>query len=99
MKKKETEDLTAEEVAATLRIPDRRFLEGKRDYAILLTLVTTGFRKAELCSLKTADLKTYRNQAVIDVVGKGRRFSSSRVQLRSEKPISIAPFQRMTTDQ
>ena len=74
MKKKETEFLIEEEAQAILRVPDRRTLQGKRDYAILLTLLTTGLRKAEICSLKVEDLKTYRNQAVIDVIGKGQKF-------------------------
>ena len=50
MKKKESEFLTEEEAEAILRVPDRRTLQGKRDYAILLTLLTTGLRKAEICS-------------------------------------------------
>jgi site-specific recombinase XerD len=74
MKKKETEFLTEEEAQAILRVPDRRTLQGKRDYAILITLLTTGLRKAELCDLKAGDLKTYRNQAVVDVIGKGQKF-------------------------
>ena len=82
MKKKETEFLTEEEVQAILRVPDRRTLQGKRDSAILLTLLTTGLRKAEICSLKVEDLKTYRNQAVIDVIGKGKKFR--RIPLREK---------------
>ena len=74
MKKKETEFLTEEEAEAILRVPDRRTLQGKRDYAILLTLLSTGLRKAEICSLKIGDIKTYRNQPVVDVVGKGKKF-------------------------
>src|SRR5512139_3791154 len=74
MKKKETEFLTEEEAQAILRVPDRRSLQGKRDYAIILTLLTTGLRKAEICNLKVGDLKTYRNQVVIDVIGKGQKF-------------------------
>jgi site-specific recombinase XerD len=50
MKKKETEFLTEEEAQAMFRVPDRRTLQGKRDYAILLTLLTTGLRKAEICT-------------------------------------------------
>ena len=73
MKKKESEFLTQEEAQALLRAPDRRILHGKRDYAILFTLLTTGLRKAELCNLKGQDIKTYRNQIVIDVTGKGKR--------------------------
>ena len=50
MKKKETEFLTEEEAQAILRVPDRRTLQGKRNYAILLTLLTTGLRKAEIAT-------------------------------------------------
>tara|TARA_B100001964_G_C13929193_1_gene463743 strand:+ start:53 stop:643 length:591 start_codon:yes stop_codon:yes gene_type:complete len=73
MKKRESEFLTYEEIQALLKMPDMRTLEGKRDYSILLTMLTTGLRKAELCNLKGKDIKTYRNQIVIDVIGKGKR--------------------------
>ena len=90
MKKKETEFLTEEEAQAMLRVPDRRTLQGKRDYAILLTLLTTGLRKAELCGLKVGDLKTYRNQAVIDIIGKGKKFR--RIPLKPEALIAINDY-------
>jgi integrase/recombinase XerD len=90
MKKKETEFLTEEEAQAILRVPDRRTLQGKRDYAILLTLLTTGLRKAEICNLKVGDLKTYRNQAVIDVIGKGQKFR--RIPLKTETLLAIQDY-------
>ena len=90
MKKKETEFLTEEEAQAILRVPDRRTLQGKRDYAILLTLLTTGLRKAEICSLKVEDLKTYRNQAVMDVIGKGQKFR--RIPLATETVLAIRDY-------
>ena len=90
MKKKETEFLTEEEVQAILRTPDRRTVQGKRDYAILLTLLTTGLRKAEICNLKVRDLKTYRNQAVIDVTGKGKKFR--RIPLHPEALVAIKDY-------
>ena len=92
MKKKEAEFLTQEEITALLRIPDRRTLQGKRDYAILLTLLSTGLRKAEICTLKVKDLKTYRNQAVIDVIGKGRKFR--RIPLKGETLIAVQDYLR-----
>jgi integrase/recombinase XerD len=94
MKKKETEFLTEEEAQAMLRVPDRRTLQGKRDYAILLTLLTTGLRKAEICSLKVEDLKTYRNQAVIDVIGKGQKFR--RIPLETKTLIAIKDYLKAT---
>ena len=90
MKKKETEFLTEEEAQAILRVPDRRTIQGKRDYAITLTLLTTGLRKAEVCSLKVGDLKTYRNQAVIDVIGKGRKFR--RIPLEANTLVAIQDY-------
>ena len=92
MKKKETEFLTEEEAEAMLRVPDRRTLQGKRDYAILLTMLTSGLRKAELCSLKVGSLGTYRNQPIIDIVGKGRRFR--RIPLKAETLIAIQDYMK-----
>ncbi len=94
MKKKETEFLTEEEAQAILRVPDRRTIQGKRDYAILLTLLTTGLRKAEVCSLKVGDLKTYRNQAVLDVIGKGQKFR--RIPLHSGTLLAIKDYLKAT---
>lgn len=90
MKKKETEFLAEEEAQAMLLVPDRRTLQGKRDYAILLTLLTTGLRKAEICNLKVGDLKTYRNQAVIDVIGKGQKFR--RIPLKADTLVAIQDY-------
>src|SRR5512139_2479982 len=92
MKKKETEFLTEEEAQAILRVPDRRSLQGKRDYAIILTLLTTGLRKAEICNLMMGDLKTYRNQPVIDVIGKGQKFR--RIPLDSKTLVAIQDYSK-----
>jgi site-specific recombinase XerD len=75
-----------------LRVPDRRTLQGKRDFAILLTMLTVGSRKAEICSLQVGDLKTYRNKAVIDVVGKGNKFR--RLPLKGETLLAIQDYLR-----
>jgi len=85
---------TEEEAQAILRVPDRRTLQGKRDYAVLLTLLTTGLRKAEICNLKVEDLKTYRNQAVIDVIGKGQKFR--RIPLESKTLLAIKDYLKAT---
>ena len=87
MKKKEPEFLTEDEVQAILRTPDRRTLHGKRDYAILLTLLTTGLRKSELCRLRADDIKTYRNQPVLDVVGKGQKFRRIPLKMKALRAI------------
>jgi len=62
--------------------PDQRTAEGKRDGAVLALMLTTGLRKAELCSLKVSSIKEYRNQKVLDVIGKGHKFR--RIALRPD---------------
>lgn len=69
--KRESTFLTPEEIAAILRVPDRRTIQGKRDYAILKTLFATGLRSAELCALDVGHVESYRNQPVLVVNGKG----------------------------
>ena len=54
-----------------LQVPDRRTLQGKRDYALLKTMMATGLRSAELCDLDVGHIETYRNQPVLLVNGKG----------------------------
>lgn len=69
--KRESGFLTPEEVGAMLRVSDKRTVQGKRDYALLLTMLGSGLRSAELCTLNVADIQSYRNQPVLVVNGKG----------------------------
>lgn len=71
--KRPTEYLDENEVKLLLSLPDRRTLQGKRDFAILLILTTCGLRKAEVCSLKIIDIKPYRNTYALFITGKGKR--------------------------
>ncbi len=59
--KRVSEFLTEAEVRVLLRVPDRRTLKGKRDYALLLLMLSSGLRKAEVCSLTADSLTTYRS--------------------------------------
>jgi len=74
--------LTPEEIAALLRVPDKRTLQGKRDYALLLLMVSSGLRASEVCGLNVEDIEQYRNALMIRVVGKGKKLR--RVPLRRE---------------
>ena len=69
--KRESTFLVQEEIEAMLRVPDRRSCQGRRDYALLLTMFVTGLRSAELCSLNVGHIESYRNQPVLVVNGKG----------------------------
>ncbi len=71
--KRESTFLTQEEIGAMLRVPNRRTLQGRRDYALLLIMFGSVLRSAEVCSLNVGDIQSYRNQPVLVVSGKGGR--------------------------
>jgi len=63
--------LIANEIKRLLSVPDRATQRGKRDYAILVTLVFTGMRLKELVGLNLEDLDLTTKQ--VRVLGKGSR--------------------------
>ena len=70
------ETLTDTDYANLLRVPDRRTLAGKRDYALLRVLGDCGLRSAELRGLRAPDLRRPRSNARhyrLFVRGKGGR--------------------------
>ena len=70
------ETLTDTDYANLLRVPDRRSLAGKRDYALLRVLGDCGLRSAELRGLRAQDLRRPRANARhyrLFVRGKGGR--------------------------
>lgn len=60
-----------EEVRKILTMPDLHKRSGAQHYAILMVLFYCGLRRSELCSLKTSNLGTERNQRVLRLRGKG----------------------------
>lgn len=90
--KRVSEFLTEDEITAILRVPDRRTLQGKRDYALLLLMFSTGLRKAEVCGLRVEHVTTYRNQPVVDVMGKGEKHR--RVALNRDVMEAVLDYQK-----
>ncbi len=64
--------LTRAETIALLAAPDTGTPLGRRDHALLLTLVQTGLRVSELTALRAGDL-TFGTGANAYTLGKGRR--------------------------
>ncbi|MDQ3677387.1 MAG: site-specific integrase [Actinomycetota bacterium] len=60
------------EVKALLRAPDRSRWLGRRDHALLLTMIQTGVRVSELTTLRVRDVDIAA-AAHIHVTGKGRK--------------------------
>lgn len=57
--------ITWDQVQRTLEAVDRRTPKGKRDYAILLLLVTYGLRAREVSRLKIEDIDWKRNRLLV----------------------------------
>jgi len=64
--------LTIEQVKLVLSRIDRQTLKGKRDYALFLTMTTSGMRTIEICRPDIKDLRTLGNSEVLFIQGKGR---------------------------
>jgi len=65
--------LSVKEVNYILAGPDREKPEGARDYAILLTLLRTSLRVAEVCSLKSSSIKSSGGRWTLKFKVKGGR--------------------------
>lgn len=65
------EPFTQDEIRRLLDGCDRQDLLGCRNYAVILTLLDTGLRAAEFCSLGIGDVDM--RDGLITVVGKGRK--------------------------
>lgn len=63
--------LSADQARRLLDTPDPDSLIGKRDRAILATLLFHGLRRAELCALKVGDRQQRRGTAHLRIHGKG----------------------------
>lgn len=64
--------LTTSQVKTMLNSIDRTTLKGKRDYAILLLMVTTGLRTIEVARADLEDLRTVGNFTALFIQGKGK---------------------------
>ena len=63
--------LTSEQVKAVLQGIDKTTTQGKRNYAIVLLMITGGLRDIEVSRAKVEDLRTSGNNTVLYLQGKG----------------------------
>lgn len=71
MKEGASPALSAEQSRRLLDTPDADTLKGKRDRAILATLLFHGLRRAELCALKVGDRQQRQGVPHLRIEGKG----------------------------
>lgn len=73
--------LTPEQAKNLISQVDRSTLKGKRDYAILLLMLTSGLRTIEVVRANTEDLKPRGSYYVLYLQGKGRDDKSDFVKV------------------
>ena len=73
--------LTTKQVNKLLGAINRETLKGKRDYAILSLMVTTGLRTVSIINADIGDIRTVGDNTVLFYKGKGREEKSSYVKL------------------
>jgi site-specific recombinase XerD len=70
--KRVVEYLESDEIAAILAAPNRSTSDGRRDFALLLTMFNTGARVQEIVDARIEDLQLVRPQQIL-LHGKGRK--------------------------
>lgn len=73
--------LTTRQVKTLLQNADRSTLKGKRDYAIIALMLTTGLRTVSVSAADIADLKTAGDTAALYYRGKGHDEKADYVKL------------------
>lgn len=80
--------LTSKQVGKMLNAIDRTTLKGKRDYAILALMVTTGLRTVEVMRANIEDLRTVADFTALFIQGKGHLEKTAYVKV--EEPVEDA---------
>ena len=84
--------LTANQVVKVLNKIDTTTLQGKRDYAIVMLMVTCGLRTIEVSRADIEDVSTRGGNTVLYIQGKGRDEKAEYVKLDSEVEDAIRDY-------
>ncbi len=76
--------LTLEQAKELLNSIDRTTKEGKRNYALIHLLLTTGLRTIEIERANVSDIRNIGNTSVLYIMGKGRQDKDDYVKLTYE---------------
>jgi len=71
--------LTADQVREVLSTVEQNTLQGMRDYAILVLMLTCGLRTIEVSRANIGDLRVLGDNTVLYIQGKGKRKGKSEV--------------------
>ena len=84
--------LTSRQVKAVLSDIDRASLQGKRDYAMLVLMITGGLRTIEVSRADIGDLRTAGDNTVLYVQGKGRDEKTEYIKLDAQVEAAIRDY-------
>lgn len=84
--------LTSRQVKAVLADIDRTTLQGKRDYAMLVLMVTGGLRTVEVARADIGDMQTLGDSTVLYIQGKGRDEKTEYVKLDAHVEAAIRDY-------
>lgn len=84
--------LTSRQVKAVLADIDRTTLQGKRDYAMLVLMVTGGLRTVEVARADIGDMQTLGDNTVLYIQGKGRDEKTEYVKLDAHVEAAIRDY-------
>jgi len=84
--------LTSRQVKAVLADIDRATAQGKRDYAMLVLMVTGGLRTIEVVRADVGDLRTVGDNSVLFIQGKGRDEKSEYVNLNAQVEAALRDY-------
>lgn len=84
--------LTSRQVKAVLNDIDRSTVQGKRDYAMLVLMITGGLRTIEVSRADIGDLRTVGDNTVLFVQGKGRDEKTEYIKLDAQVEAVIREY-------
>lgn len=86
------DSLTTHQTQKVLNSIDRSKAKGKRDYAIILLMVTCGLRDIEVSRANIEDLRTVGNSTVLFIQGKGKDTKDIYVKVANETENAIREY-------
>lgn len=84
--------LTQEQGRQLLSTIDRSTLKGKRDFAVVRLMLTTGLRTVEVVRADVKDIQAEAGQTVLYVLGKGRDAKTEYVKLGAQTLAAIQDY-------
>ena len=93
------DSLIADDVKKLLNAIDRETIVGKRDYALIFLMVTTGLRTKEIVSANSSDIRQNSGNYVLYIEGKGSDSKDDYVILHGSVLDAIRDYKQATNKQ